>query len=101
MNICPSNQHLEDYQNVNKKVFKSQIYEKSFQVNDYYEVLGEIGSGSYGKVFLVKDKSSGQKMAMKEYSNLFRDLVDTSRIYKEIALMRYISQLKTASDHFR
>lgn len=51
---------------VNKETFVSIITDKN--LTDYYSVKNEIGAGSYGKVFQVKNKQSGETRACKQLS---------------------------------
>jgi serine/threonine protein kinase len=55
-----------------------------------------LGSGSYGNVYLVRDLHSNKKFAMKEYLNLFSDLLDSTRVLREVVMMRALSNLNDA-----
>jgi mitogen-activated protein kinase 1/3 len=53
-----------------------------------YEIIKQIGSGSYGSVVEAKKMSTGAKVAIKRMNNLFDDTVDCKRILREITLLR-------------
>ncbi len=61
-----------------------------WQVGSDYEILKQIGSGSYGCVVEAKKLSTGQKVAIKRMNNLFDDTVDCKRILREITLLRLL-----------
>jgi len=46
-----------------------------------------LGTGSYGKVALAIQKSTGRKVAIKRMENIFEDETDCKRILREITLM--------------
>ena len=74
---------------------KFRIYENQFNPGQKYEKITKIGSGAYGNVYLVRDKETGSQYALKQYKNLFGDLLDTSRVLKELFLMSFFSDLRT------
>lgn len=47
-----------------------------------------IGSGSYGFVVQAKDKTTGKKVAIKRFTDVFEDEIDAKRILREICLLR-------------
>lgn len=55
-----------------------------------YDTLGEIGSGSFGKVSRVRRKADGKEMARKEinYRNLSEK--EKSQIVAEVLLMKVV-----------
>lgn len=61
-----------------------------WMVGSDYEVIKQIGSGSYGQVVEAKKISTGQKVAIKRMNNLFDDTVDCKRILREITLLRLL-----------
>ena len=61
-----------------------------WQVGADYELIKQIGSGSYGQVVEAKKLSTGQKVAIKRMNNLFEDLIDCKRILREIYLLRLL-----------
>jgi mitogen-activated protein kinase 1/3 len=67
---------------------------KSFQdwdVGDAYEIVKQIGSGSYGYVVEAIQKSSGKKVAIKRLNKIFEDVVDCKRILREVTLLRKLN----------
>jgi len=59
---------------------------ESWKICDKYEIIKQIGVGSYGCVVQAKDKQTGKKVAIKRISQIFDDLIDGKRILREIAL---------------
>jgi mitogen-activated protein kinase 1/3 len=59
-----------------------------WKVGDKYEIVKEIGVGSYGSVVQAKVKASGEKVAIKRIGQIFEDLIDGKRILREIAILR-------------
>lgn len=59
-----------------------------WKVGSDYEIIKQIGSGSYGSVVEAKKKSNQQKVAIKRMNNLFEDTIDCKRILREITLLR-------------
>lgn len=65
----------------------------SWHCQDKYEIIKQIGVGSYGSVVQAKDKKTGKKVAIKRISQIFDDLVDGKRILREIALLRKLDHI--------
>jgi len=63
------------------------------KICDKYEIIKQIGVGSYGSVVQAKDKKSGKKFAIKRISQVFDDLIDGKRILREIALLRRMEHI--------
>lgn len=64
---------------------------KNFQdwdIGDKYEIIKQVGSGSYGYVVEAKNKETGIKVAIKRCNGIFDDLIDCKRILREIMLLR-------------
>ena len=57
-----------------------------------YQILKHVGSGSYGIVVKALKKKTKQIVAIKKFINLFRDIIDTKRILREIAILRKLSE---------
>jgi mitogen-activated protein kinase 1/3 len=77
-----------------KNLTKLTTLPKSFQdweVGTNYEIIKQIGSGSYGYVVEATQKSSGKKVAIKRLNKIFDDVVDCKRILREVALLRNLS----------
>lgn len=64
---------------------------KSWKVGDNYEILKQIGVGSYGSVVKAKNKKSGNFVAIKKIGQLFVDLIDCKRVLREITLLKRIN----------
>lgn len=61
----------------------------SFQVEEKYELIKQVGIGAYGVVCSCKDTKNNVKVAIKKVPNAFEDLVDAKRIVREIKLLSY------------
>lgn len=59
-------------------------------VGPNYEIIRQIGSGSYGQVVEAKQLSTGNKVAIKRMNNLFDDTIDCKRILREVTLLRLL-----------
>lgn len=62
-----------------------------WSVGDKYEIIKEIGVGSYGSVVQVKEAGTGRKLAIKRIGQIFDDLIDGKRILREVALLRRLN----------
>lgn len=73
---------------------KINLSSKNFQdwdVGDNYELVKNIGSGSYAFVAQGIQKSTGKKCAIKKIIKLFDDLIDCKRIVREIILLKHLN----------
>jgi mitogen-activated protein kinase 1/3 len=61
----------------------------SFQVEEKYELIKQVGIGAYGVVCSCNDKKANVKVAIKKVPNAFEDLVDAKRIVREIKLLSF------------
>ena len=67
---------------------------KSKPVNDWaeildkYEILSQLGVGSYGNVVEAIDRKTFHRVAIKQVNNIFNELIDSKRILREITLLR-------------
>jgi mitogen-activated protein kinase 1/3 len=59
-----------------------------WKVGEKYEIIKEIGVGSYGSVAQAKERATGNKVAIKRIGQIFEDLIDGKRILREIAILR-------------
>jgi len=74
-----------------KEVPKLNSLPKSFQdweVGPNYEIVKQVGSGSYGYVVQAIQKSTGKKVAIKRLNKIFEDVIDCKRILREVVLLR-------------
>ena len=55
-----------------------------------YRVLEIIGKGSYGVVASAIDQQTNQKVAIKKIINVFEHVSDSTRILREIKLLRLL-----------
>lgn len=77
-----------------KKPTKLSALPKSFadwEVGSNYEILKQIGSGSYGYVVEAIQKSTGKKVAIKRLNKIFEDTIDCKRILREVTLLRKLN----------
>ena len=61
---------------------------QDWEIGDNYDIVKQVGSGSYGYVVEAIQKSTGKKVAIKRCNGLFDDLIDCKRILREIILLR-------------
>eukprot|EP01016_Furgasonia_blochmanni_P040233 TRINITY_DN510_c0_g6_i1.p1 TRINITY_DN510_c0_g6~~TRINITY_DN510_c0_g6_i1.p1 ORF type:complete len:492 (-),score=136.14 TRINITY_DN510_c0_g6_i1:154-1629(-) len=61
---------------------------QDWNVGDNYEIVKQIGSGSYGSVVEAIQKSTGNKVAIKRLNRLWEDKIDCKRILREVVLLR-------------
>ncbi|XP_049878671.1 probable serine/threonine-protein kinase fhkE isoform X2 [Pectinophora gossypiella] len=59
---------------------------RSTDVNDFYEMLSEIGRGKFGTVYLCREKSTGLELAAKLVSVVRRD--ERRNVEREVDVMR-------------
>eukprot|EP01065_Artemidia_motanka_P050502 TRINITY_DN8659_c0_g1_i2.p1 TRINITY_DN8659_c0_g1~~TRINITY_DN8659_c0_g1_i2.p1 ORF type:complete len:431 (+),score=174.63 TRINITY_DN8659_c0_g1_i2:273-1565(+) len=62
----------------------------TYVVDERYELMCQIGKGSYSFVCKAKDTVSGRLVAVKKIFDVFDDLVDARRILREVVLLRYL-----------
>ena len=59
-----------------------------------YEILKEIGSGTYGQVVKARHVKSEIFVAIKLLKNCFRDIYNARKVISEIQIMRKLTALK-------
>lgn len=64
--------------------------ELDYQIYKSYEVLGMIGKGTYGQVYKVRHKKSNQIFAIKKICDVYQNITDAKRTYREL---NYLFQL--------
>ena len=60
----------------------------NWKLGDKYEIIKQIGIGSYGSVVKAKCLKTEKFVAIKKIKHLFDDLVDGKRVLREIALLK-------------
>lgn len=60
------------------------------EVGYKYQIISQVGCGSYGNVYQAIEKDTDKKVAIKSVHTVFDDLVDCKRIMREIKLLRYL-----------
>jgi len=60
-----------------------------FEVDKRYELVRQLGQGSYGVVASCRDAKLGGKVALKKIPNAFEDTEDVKRLLREIRLLRF------------
>jgi serine/threonine protein kinase len=68
---------------------KIDVGQEVFCVDTRYTNLAPIGHGGYGFVVSADDASTGNRVAIKKVSKLFRDLGDAKRVLRELKLLRH------------
>lgn len=61
-----------------------------FHVGSDYQLIKEIGSGSYGDVVLAIHNATGKRVAIKKMEELFTYVSDTKRQLREVILLRLL-----------
>ena len=61
-------------------------------IQQYYQVLEPLGSGSYGQVFKGKHLKTGETHAIKYIANVFYNAYEAKKICREIKLLRKLSK---------
>lgn len=62
--------------------------EMKFHVGSEYQLIKEIGSGSYGDVVLAIHRVTNKRVAIKKIDELFTYVSDTKRQLREVMLLR-------------
>ena len=65
------------------------INNEEFKLWEYYSPTKVIGFGAYGIVIEAIDTRSNTKVAIKKNKNVFADLEDSKRIYREMKLLQH------------
>lgn len=61
-----------------------------YEIYKRYEILELLGKGTYGEVYKVSEKRTGQQYALKKIVDAFQNLTDAKRTYREL---NYLLQL--------
>ena len=62
-------------------------------VEEYYDVLEYIGSGSFGQVIKAQAKDTGEIFAIKLIKNVFADTYHCKKVLREVVIMRQLSKM--------
>jgi len=85
-----SNSQIRDilsFNNLDMKNSKAQSF-ADWEVGQRYQIIRQVGAGSYGSVVEALDTTTNQKVAIKRITGIFDDIVDCKRILREICLLR-------------
>lgn len=63
----------------------------NWDVGPDYEIIRQIGSGSYGMVCEARYRPTGERVAIKQMPHIFDDLIDCKRLLREICILRYLN----------
>lgn len=74
-----------------RSVRTTEIAGIEFTIDPYYDDFHPIGYGSYGVVCKAIDLRTGTEIAIKKVAPVFRDLIDTRRLLREIRVLRTLS----------
>jgi len=61
---------------------------QNFPVGDEYQLLKEVGKGSYGEVVHGRHLPTGKEVAIKKIFDIFLDAHDAKRLLREVLLLR-------------
>ena len=56
-----------------------------------YELLEQIGSGSYGEVIKARHRKSGKVCAIKYIKDIFYNANEAKKVFREISILRKLS----------
>ncbi|MCO5604630.1 hypothetical protein L7F22_058800 [Adiantum nelumboides] len=71
------------------KMGRIEFFKEYNEVNRY-QILEVVGKGSYGVVCSAIDTHTGEKVAIKKINDIFEHVSDTTRILREIKLLRFL-----------
>ncbi len=60
-------------------------------INNRFKILGDLGEGGVGEVFLVEDALSGQREAMKVFSSSAAQGLDVDEVRREFSILVHLS----------
>ena len=58
-----------------------------------YEIQGFINSGSFGEVAKARVRNTDEIVAIKLIKNIFDDLYNCKKVFREIAILRKLSKM--------
>lgn len=62
-----------------------------WDVGPNYQIIKQLGSGSYGMVCEARHVPTGQRVAIKQMTKIFDDLVDCKRLLREVCILKYLN----------
>lgn len=62
-----------------------------WEVGPNYQIIKQIGSGSYGMVCEARHVPTNEKVAIKQMTKIFDDLIDCKRLLREIVILKYLN----------
>ena len=62
-----------------------------WKVGPHYEIIKQLGEGSYGLVCEARHLPTGERVAIKHVTKIFDDLVDCKRLLREIVILGYLN----------
>lgn len=70
---------------------------RDFSFLSRFDIRRKIGQGSYGSVYKALDKSTGKYVAIKHMQNIFGDVIDGLRAFREINLLQHLKHANIIS----
>lgn len=61
-----------------------------WNVGPNYEIIKQLGAGSYGMVCEARHLPTGERVAIKHVAKIFDDIIDSKRLLREISILRYL-----------
>lgn len=61
-----------------------------WKVGPNYEIIKQLGAGSYGMVCEARHLPTGERVAIKHVAKIFDDIIDCKRLLREISILRYL-----------
>ena len=74
-----------------KKNLSLPKHDINWNVGPNYEIIKQLGAGSYGMVCEARHVPTGERVAIKHVSKIFDDIVDCKRLLREISILRYLN----------
>ena len=62
-----------------------------WKVGPNYEIIKQLGAGSYGMVCEAKYLPTGERVAIKNVGKIFDDIIDCKRLLREITILKYLN----------
>ncbi|KAL3143658.1 hypothetical protein ABBQ38_002453 [Trebouxia sp. C0009 RCD-2024] len=79
---------------VTKSPYESGVYfvrGQTWQTGERYELLKQLGSGSFSEVCLADDRSTGEKVAVKRIPDVLSSPEQAKRVLREICILRRLT----------